>query len=276
VTAYYFPAYRATSTPPVERLVRAFRERDDEKFAVAAALGGLLDPNDPHKAADVKVLVGVLRSDAWRRQFRDVWLVSALALGRSGTPEAIEALQAAQARFEGSNNERDKGDLEFVRNGLLAAGRFEVDPALAQAVFGPQPDLKLVAWYVEALIHRYRLGDARVELRMRQLWEGPGARFRALRARIARALLLQEQQPSEEAVKAFVGRMVRELEEPGGPMLGHVLGRAWRLRAGEPGARDGLLDVMRQAAQAFVTGEKDAEELAEPFIEALRALYLYG
>ena len=276
VTAYFFPAYRATSTAPLERLVRAFRERNDDKFAVAAAMGGLLKPDYADKAGDVAVLVDVLKSDAWRRQFRDVWLVSALALGRSGAPEAIEALQAGAARFEGSTSERDRSDLEFARNGLLAAGRSEVDPALAAAIFAPEPDLKLMVWYVEALIHRYRLKDERVELRMRQLWEGPGARYRGIRWRIARALLLQEQPPSEEAVKVFVGRMLRELEEPGGPLLGHVLGHAWRLRAGEAGARQGLLDVMRQAAEAFASGEQGAEEAAEPFIEALRALYLYG
>jgi len=276
VTPYFFPAYRATSRAPLARLVAAFRERHDEKFDVAAAMGGLLETEYAGKAADVATLLDVIASDAWRRQYRDVWHVSALALGRAGTPEAVEALQAAVARFEDSTNEGDRHDLDYVRNGLLAAGHMEVDAALAPIVFAKAPNLKLMVWYVEALIHRYRLGDARVEPRMQQLWEGPGVRFPGIRWRIARALLLGEKPPNDTEVKMFVGRMVRELEAPGSLPLGHVLANAWRLRAREPGAREGLLGVLRDAAKAFTAGQMDAEDLAEPFIEALRALYLYG
>ncbi|MDJ0523414.1 MAG: hypothetical protein QNJ90_15200 [Planctomycetota bacterium] len=273
---YFFPAYRQASRAPLETLVTAFRERGEEIFDVAAALGALRAEDYPEKARDIASLRKVLVSEDWRRTYRDVWMVAAIALGRSGDPGALEALQGAAARLEGSVDERDRGDLARVRLGLLTAGRFEVDPPLAKEVFGRRPDLQVTSWYMEALIHRYRSGDKRSELRLRQIWEGPGARVRPLRSRIARAFLLQDTRLSDEAVQTFVGRMVRELEAPDGPLIGHVLGRAWRLRAGEDGARDGLLEVLRRAAEAFTSGEAEAIELAEPFVEALRALYLYG
>jgi hypothetical protein len=273
---YFFPAYRNPSRVPLDALVEAFRQREGEPFQVAAALGGLRAESYPEKDQDIALLGTVLASEQWRREFADVWLVATLALGRSGEESAIQILQETAASLTGSNDPRDQGDLTRVRIGLVAAGRFEVDDAVAAVALGAEPDLQVTSWYLEAMLHRYRSGDMRSEVRLRQIWEGPGARIQGLRSRIARSHLMTDTPPSEEALKVFVGRIVRELEAPNAPLISRVIAQAWRLRSGEAGARDGLLELLRTIAQAFTSGERKVIELAEPFVEGLRALYLYG
>ncbi len=276
VVPYFFPAYRHHSRKPLEVLIRAFRTRGEEKFDVAAAMGALRAEDYPERAADIKVLRDVIASERWRLQFRDVWTVSALALGRSGEPEALESLAKAAAALEGSENERDQIDLPMLHVGMIAGGRFDVDPKLTRYTLGKESHLSVLTWYLEALLHRYKLGDMRSELRLRQIWEGPGKKLQGLRTRIAGAHLLREELPSDDAVKTFVGRMVKDMERPGAPLISRVLSRAWRLRSGEKGGLDGLLEVLRDGAKAIASGTSRGRDAALPFIAALRALYLYG
>ena len=142
----------------------------------------------------------------------------------------------------------------------------------AEMTFGPDPDLMVMSWYLEALIHRYRVGDMRCELRLRQFWEGPGVMVPELRARMARAFLLQDVPPSEEAKTQWVGRMLRELERPDASMMSHILARSYRLRTGVEGAREKIVGALRAAGKAFEADPENIGELTHPFIEALRAL----
>ena len=59
-------------------------------------------------------------------------------------------------------------------------------------------------------------------------------------------------------------------------MMSHMLARSFRLRSGLPDAREQLVDLLRGIAAAFAEGGADVPSLFEPFIEGLRALYLYG
>ncbi len=275
-TSYFFPAYRRATRRPLRMIVEEYRKRGDVRFEVAAAIGTLDGFEGPQAEADERNLRNVLSDDRWRRSIREVWCVSALALGRRATPGALATLEAAAQRLEGSVNEIDQQDLQLVYVGMLASGRFDLHDRIAPAVYGEQATRIVTVWYLEALIHRYLQGDERSEVWLRRMWEGPGARYGGLRARVARAFLLQESMPGPEAMDAWVGRMLADLERPDAPPTERVLAAAFRLRRGEAGARDGLVGMLRQIAEALAAGAGADRELSEPFLEGLRALYLYG
>lgn len=275
-TSYFFPAYRRATRGPLRMITEEYRKRDDERFTVAAAIGSMFGDDYPEVEADEKTLLAVVGDDKWRRSFRDVWCVSALALGRHGSPAAIEALETAAAELEGSVNKIDQEDQQLVYVGLLASGRFEVNEKILSGVFAEDAAMTVTVWYLEALIHRYLQGDMRSELWLRRMWEGPGARYGGLRGRIARAFLLQDSMPDDEAVQVWVGRMLHDLEDPEAPLMSHVLARSFRLRKGVPEAREQLVDLLRRIGDRFREPGANTAELAEPFIEALRGLYLYG
>jgi hypothetical protein len=277
VTRYFYPAYSYPSRVPMDHIVAALRTRtDDERLRTAAALGALRAEPYPQRAADLRALIELVSNNSWRAQIRNVWCVSCLALGRCGDPEAIAALRKMEAHLEGSLRPRDQADLLLVRNGLVAAGEWTADESIAASVFGPEPDAMVTNWYLEALIHRYLAGDMRSELRLRQMWEGPGARLPGLRHRTASAFLLTKQPPSQEAQDTWVERMLDELEEPRASLVSRVLAKAYRLRRDMPGARAALLETMHEIAAGLGRGRAPAGEAANALVHALRALYLYG
>ena len=275
-TTYFFPAYRRATRHPMDLITSVYRARGDEKFEVAAALGALGPEDYPEKQADLENLKRVIADPSWRRQFRDVWAVACVALGRSGDKDARAALDRVAAGLEGSAALRDQEDLLLVRNGQLAAGDWSIEPDQAAEMLQDAPPQMALVWYLEALIHRYRLGDMRTELRLRKVWEGPGKRVPPLRDRIARAFLLQDDLPSDAAQETWVGRMLGDLERPDASLMAHVLAAAWRLRKGVKDAKADLIEALQIAGRAFQDRPEDAVSLARPFLEALRALYLYG
>ncbi|MDA1194139.1 MAG: hypothetical protein O2894_03060 [Planctomycetota bacterium] len=275
-TRYFFPAYRRATHRPMDLIVAEFRKRGDERFDTAAALGALQGKEDAAAAKDGARLLEVLADDRWRRTFRDVWCVAGLTLGRRGSSENLAALELAAAALDGSVNELDQQDRQLVLVGLLAAGRFDVHDEIAPAVYGDDGVMIVTVWYLEALIHRYLSGDARSEVWLRRMWEGPGSKYRGLRDRVARAFLLQDARPDEAAMEAWVGRMLTDLERPDAPPMEHVLARSFAQRAGLPDARERLLALLRDLAARFHPGDGAAAELSEPFVECLRALYLYS
>jgi hypothetical protein len=275
-TMYFYPAYRLATRRPMTILTPALRQRQEEYFRVAAALGALHAEDYPEKERDIDLLKRVVLSAEWRQQHLQVWAVACLALGRSGDAEAVDALLQAEAQLEGSSRARDRDDLLLLRNGLVAAGVWRVDEELAENALAPEPKQFPAVWYLEALIHRHRQGDMRSELRLTQIWEGPGTRFSDLRHRIARAFLLQDEPPSAEAVEKWVDRMLRDLEAGRGGLMSRVLAQAYRLRKGEAGAQDRILALLREAAETLQDDSRDPYDRAIPYVEALRALYLYG
>ncbi len=274
-TAYFFPAYRRATGKPLRLIVEEFRKRKEETYQVAAAMGSLGRGEYPEAAADEALLIKVVGDESWRRSFRDVWSVSALSLGRRGSPEAIAALEAAAKELKGSVNALDQQDEQLLNVGLLAAGRFDVHDQIGPYVFGEQSIMIVTVWYLEALIHRYLQGDMRTEIWLRRMWEGPGKRMGGLRNRMGRAFLLQDTVPSDEAMKTWVGHMLKGLEDPSAPAMSHVIARSFRLRTGLPGARDQLLELLRSLAEHVPPGGGTNPKLSGPFIEGLRALYLY-
>jgi hypothetical protein len=274
-TAYFFPAYLQATRPPMNVMVDAFRQRsDDDRFRTAAGLGAMRQEDYPGRADDLKRLEEVVGTTGWRGQLRIVWCSACLALGRSGEASALETLQAVRKRLEGSRRKQDQLDLQLVLAGLVAAGDWTADEPVAQTAFGDEPDPIALVWYLEALIHRYREGDARSEGRLVQMWEGPGAKFQDLRNRQSRAFLLQEKTPDDEATRIWVDRMLGQLESAQAPPIAHIIAASYRLRRKLPGAREAFLVRLRDLGNAIETG--DPEAYSDAFLEALRALYLYG
>ena len=275
-TLYFFPAVRQSTRAPLQVLIDTYRTRNEEKFDVAAALAALGPDPYPERAEDLALLRHVVADPKWRQQWLDVWAVSAVALGRSGDPDALRTLKEVEAGLEGASTARDRQALLLLRNGLIAAGEWDAyDGQLAAALAedaAPMPTL----WFLEALIHRYRVGDMRAEAGLVAYWTKLGIRFPNIRDRMARAFLLQDQPPSEEAVNEWVGGMVADLKRPDAPLMARVIARAWLLRQGADGAREKMIETLRTAGAAFQSDPGQLSKLAEPFIEALRALLLYG
>jgi hypothetical protein len=274
-TAYFFPAYRRATSGPMRLIVEEFRKRDEEAFEVAAAIGSLGRGQYPAAADDEALLIKVVGDESWRRSYRDVWCVSALTLGRRGTPPCIAALEAAAKELNGSVNKLDQQDEQLLNIGLLAAGRFDLHDQIVPHVYSERPVMIVTLWYLEALIHRYLQGDMRSEVWLRRMWEGPGKRFGGLRNRMGRAFLLQDTLPSDEALKTWVGHMLKGLEDPKAPAMSHVVAGSFRLRSKLPGARDQLLELLGTLAQRVQPQQGTNAKLTRPFIEGLRALYLY-
>jgi len=274
-TLYFFPAYRRATRLPLDVMVAAYRQRKDERFKVAAALAALHERDYPEKADDVALLQHVVSTPDWRQQWPEVWSVAAVALGRSGDAGALRTLQEVAAGLEGVSSRRDKVALALIRNGIVAGGDWSVADAQMEAAFSEEAEPMPTLWLLEALIHRYRSGDMRSEAGLVQYWTRLGPKFPDIRARMARALLLQDRKPSKEAQENWVGRMVSDLERPDASLMSHVLARSWRLRDGVPGAREAVIEALRTAGRYFEDKPLDADDYAPPFIEALRALYLY-
>lgn len=275
-TAYFFPAVRGADRRPIDVIIEGYRTRDDKRFHVASAFASLGPEPYPDRDADRDRLIGVLEDETWRRQYADVWAVSAFALGRLGDEASMAALQRVGATLEGSVNDRDQQDLLLTYVGLIAGGDFGKNEQVADHVLGAAPNVKVLIWWQEALIDRYGRGDARTELWLRRLWEGPAARFNDLRTRQARGFLLTEKAPDDEARRVWVERMLADLEAPGAPLVWRVMAQASRLRHGDPAARGALIDLLREAAAPSPAGKSLPPEVTPPVIEALRALYLYG
>ena len=234
-TVYFFPAFHLAAQVPLDILIDEFRRRGTEVFDIAAAVGSLHAEPYPEREHDIELLVKVVTSNEWRRLHVPVWCFACLALGRSGDPRALEALEQTEARLEGASSARDRMDLLLARVGLLAAGKWEVDESVAADVLGPKPTRILVLWYLEALIHRYLQGDLRTELRLRQVWEIPGSRILEIRRRLARAFLLRGTVPDETARTVWVPRMLRDLQAPGRPLMSVTMARATSCASAPPG-----------------------------------------
>jgi hypothetical protein len=275
-TLYFFPAYRRANERPLEVIVDAYRERGEDDFDVAAALAGLKPEDYPEKAGDIARLQRVIADPRWRQQYLDVWGVAAVALGRSGDPAALRSLKEVEAGLEGATSQRDQEALALVRNGLIAGGDWSgVEDCLARAQSDVASPIATL-WLLEALIHRYRVGDMRAEAGLVAFWTTLGERFPSMRARMARAFLLQDEPPSEEAVQHWVDRMLDDLRRPNGPPMSRILAEAWRLRSGAPGSREAMIEALRDAGRLLQSDPSQASELQEPFLEGLRALFLYG
>lgn len=278
---YFFPAYRRATRRPLEVMVGVYRTREEENFAVAAALAALNENDYPEKAADVALLESVQRNPAWREQkWLAIWAVSAVALGRSGDAGALRTLQEIEAGLESGTSPADRHALALIRNGIVAGGDWA--PAQAQLEAAQQegaPPMPTL-WFLEALIHRYRVGDQRALPGLIAYWTRLGPRFPGIRARIARAVLLQDPAPPSEAQSAWEERMLTDLERPDASLMSHVLARAWRLRDARPDAREAsitaLVDALRVASGSAPGSGGVGREADEAFLEALRALYLYG
>lgn len=277
-TGVYFPAFRQSGTRPMEVIGRAFRARGEEPFLVAAAMGTLAEQPYPERDADIRLLIQVLTEERWRVHNRDVWGVAAFVLGRSTEAEAIAALRQARSRVKDPTSEAGELEVAILTNGLLAAGFFDEREIVERLVYRDPPAPLLSQWYVDALLASFqRTADETARRSLRRVWEERGYYLSHQRWRTARGLLLQDSLPDPKAPWLTV--MLQDLEAPGAPLVSHALAAGYRLRVGQPGSRERLVEILRASAGTLESDEPDTDARlagAQPYMEALRALWLYG
>jgi hypothetical protein len=236
----------------------------------------LLTPKNvpyPERDADIDLLIQKVKSD-WRAQGIARWVLACRALGELGEPRGIDALREVEALLAGSNDAKDQRDLAIVRIAQLFAGDWSQDAVVRPLLSNRSPDLTTVrANYQEAVLFRWRAGDQNAVEPLTWLWEGLGGTESSVRERLGRGLLIEGPPPSPDVP---VERLLTGLEAPGVPASLMVIAKGYRLRRGDPGAREDLLRWLAGEGSADMTaGSNNAEQALSPPIAGLRALYLY-
>ncbi len=282
VTQFFFYASRYTSRRPLDVLMRGFRthvtraEGDSRAIELAAAFTQMGPEPYPERQADLALLFDAFAR--LRRSNKDAWVASALALGKSGEPRAVEALRATVKKLDGTTAPSQQRDLVLARCGLLAAGDWTQHAALKPVIEDQTPHPFLTAWYLEALLHRYLVRDPQARVPLGDVWLFLGQRDKRARFRMAVALLLQEAPPPVATPKerAPIEKMVKDLLASQNSPRSRVAGLSYLMRIGDPGAREKLLGMLSIIADAWEADPKAmASELRSAFILALRALLLY-
>ncbi|MDJ0975031.1 MAG: hypothetical protein QNJ98_11265 [Planctomycetota bacterium] len=281
VTPYFFRASRFGSPRPLEAIVRGFRshvtqvEGDRRSIELAAAFSAMRAEAYPEREADLALLIDALRR--LRTTNPDAWAASALALGRSETPRALDALREAVASLEKAGRKREVQDLALVRCGLLAGGDWTQYETLKPMVELEAPHPFTKSWYLEALLHRYARGDPEARIPLGDVWLFFSEDDRAVRLRIATALLMQDALPpiETERQRSPVERMVRDLLVSNIPE-GRVLALSYQMRVGAPDARARLLDLLTRIAGTWEADTRTGDALRPAFVLGLRALMRHG
>lgn len=283
VTPYFFKASRHATRGPLEAIVRGFRdhvtrvEGNQRSIELAAAFSDMKAAPYPEREADLALLLDALAR--LRTTNPDAWAASALALGRSEEPRAIAALEAKAQELASNGRRRELMDLALVRCGLLAAGDWRQYEALQPEVESGSPHPFLRAWYLEALIHRYAIGDPGARIPLGDVWLFFSENDAGARNRIATALLLQRTPPAVETERqrAPIERMVRDLLRAPNSPTSRIIALSYQLRIGAPEARPQLLEMMGRIAALWEAEPKaTASEMRPAFVLGLRALLLYG
>lgn len=245
-------------------------EGADPVWSIAAAQLQLGPQPYPERNDDIELLVSVLEGP-FRTQYPPRWTLSARVLGASEDPQALDALRRMAARLEASGTDRD--DVTVLKVATVASGDWTHEELL-RSLFGPVRTVSPQARAVgpEVLLDRMARRDPRAAPLLAQLWEGEGMLTPQVRELLARALLLGPEPPGPEVP---VERLLADLEAPQGPAYLQVLAGAWRVRAGEPGAREALLRWLARSPSGGMGDDEDVERASAPLVTALRALYLY-
>lgn len=281
-----FHCSRFATAPPLRLVVQGFRENtvargmEREAMLLAAAFTAMGKAPYPEREADMERLLDAVKGlGSMRTGNLDAWAACTLALGRSEDPRATAALTKVAKRLEGSIQKGDKQVLDLVRCALLASGDWEQFKALKPVVQDQRPHDFLLAWYLEALLHRFAEGDDEARFPLGEVWLELGPEDDLIRLRIAFALLLPEQVPAMDTVqqRGPILKMVQDLLLMKNTPLGRVLGLAFLLRVGEPEARGRLIDVLGQIAEAWELDPSGRDpEMRPAWIAGMRALTLYG
>lgn len=242
-------------------------------WEVNAALLSLGRDPYPEREADVALLLGVANGP-WRVERPPRWILSLRALGSSEHPQGRAALLALEQRMAEGTTDGDRRDRAMTQAALLAGGDWSQEPAVrGMAQQSGERFGAIRASYEIALLHRWSVGDTRAAEGLSWLWTALGAEDGSVRERLARQLLLDPQMPASEVP---VESMLRDLEAPDADPGLAVLAHAYRLRRGQPGARETLVRWLAGRSGGLLLGEHpDPERALAPPIAGFRALYLY-
>lgn len=250
-------------------------------WEVAAALLSADAEPYPEREADVALLRRVV-GGTWRAQFPPRWAMACRSLAETGDPEGVEQLRRVLAEVERGTAGGEERDTGVLRAALLAGGDWTQEPLLRTLSEGSGAGVATVrVFFQDALLTRWRRGDARADAGLGWFWrqaeasgEGAGVdRGLALRERLGRLMLLQGPPPGPAVP---VDRMLADLEAPGQPPGCVVIAKAYRVRRGDPGAREGLIGWLAGNSDLPLVGQGlDAERALAPPIAGLRALYVY-
>ncbi len=269
---YFFHAIRQANERPVRIMVEEFRSRSAAQFKAMAAHTAMQAAPYPEREQDLAVLYEVLQSK--RREERPNWAAAAVALGRSEDPRGRELLDEYEKRLERSTSNQDRIDLALLYTARIAAGDWSRAAAVKARVFGDDFDPFVVAWYLEAVLDRYRADDPESPAALKEMFIN--RKSTELRARIVMKLLLSEEPmplDTEEKVEA-VGEILAWLKLEGDP-LGVAQVLAYELREKRPDALANLLQFLRQL-EVLLQDSRRLSEVAPAYMAGLRAMYLYG
>lgn len=274
---------RGLANPEARRVVaRAARERAAAERARGLPtedwdfIAALLTPKNaayPEREADIDLLIEKVKS-SWRAQGIARWNLACRALGEIGEPRGVAALHEVATLLWTSSDAKDRRDLAIVRISLLIGGDWSHDADLRPMVASPNQELTTVkANYQEAILLRWRAGDQQAVEPLTWLWDGLGATDASVRERLGRGLLIEGPMPTAEVP---LDRLLAALEAEGAPASLVVVAKAFRLRRGEPGAREDLLRWLTgEQTPEMTAGSWNPEQALSPPISGLRALYLY-
>lgn len=241
-------------------------------WSVAAALMAFGAAPYPEREADLALLLEVL-AGPFRVQYNPRWSLACRELGASEEPRALEALRAQVVRLERSTDPRDQRDLATLQLSLLGGGDWTYSARVRALFEANDPSMRVLRTFApEVLVDRWHRGDPRALAALHELWQGAGEADFGLRETVARGLLLGGPLPTADVP---VDELLADLDSPGLPSNLKVLALAFRLRRGDPGARDALVRWLAYDPGVRVTEQQDPERASNPLLTALRALHLY-
>lgn len=244
----------------------------DSSWLLAAAVMALGPEPYPERDADLMLLLEVLNGPS-RVQFHQRWTLACRAIGASEDPRALEALRTQIAKLEGRTDPSDQRDLGTLQLALLAGGDWTHSPRVREYFEANEPAMRTARTYApEVLLDRWYRGDARALYVLHQLWRREGETDLGLRETIARGLLLGGPLPTADV---SVDELLAGLDSPELPSRLRVLALAFRLRRGDPGARDALVRWLAYDPGVSISPQQSPERASMPLVTALQALYLY-
>ncbi len=272
---------RLRSAPARDLFARTFRARahaeardgvPDLNWSVATALMALGREPYPEREADLALLLEVLVGP-FRTQYNPRWTMACHTLGASEDPRALEALRTQIAQLEGRKDAIDQPDLRTLQLALLGAGDWTYSARLRELFEVNDPTMRVPRTFApEVLLDRWYRGDARALYVLHQLWRREGETDLGLRETVGRGLLLGGPLPTAEV---SVDELLAGLESPELSSRLRVLALAFRLRRGDPGARDALVRWMANDPGLGVSAQQSPERASTPLLTALQALHLY-
>lgn len=269
------PAARAAVAAACRRRAQVERQAGAPTvdWEVNAALLALGREPYPERESDVALLLSVARGP-WRVERPPRWILSMRALGSSEHPAGRTALLELEQRMASGTTDGDRRDRAMTQAALLAGGDWSQEPAVRDMAQQSGERFGAIrASYEVALLHRWSVGDTRAAQGLTWLWTVLGVQDGSVRERLARRLLLDPQSPASEVP---VEGMLRDLEAPDADPGLAVLAYAYRLRRGQPGAREALVRWLAGRSGGLLVGENpDPERALAPPIAGFRALYLY-